>query len=272
MPPFSWLPAKRNFPGACTAKPSSRGARQSDISLPSSNKENLFISVQCEHSNSSSGFVLFTLGMKWAPNTGTLVECYGDSVSREGHFSEDTEGRATPKCYQVTHVWFSNLIRPFEIPVVLWHRLCVLGLAVLGKPLIRDSRKEAAKISWLSPTAMQMGEVTQKAEFWMVWRPEDSVAAAGSTETAKARWSRPPEHPSCDQQKAKSCSASILAGRWGKAFWNDFPGGNCVIAVCWCLVGKGIALLGMCEVQGHALLGYKSQRLQPPTSHFGRGA
>lgn len=148
MPPFSWLPAKRNFPGACTAKPSSRGARQSDISLPSSNKENLFISVQCEHSNSSSGFVLFTLGMKWAPNTGTLVECYGDSVSREGHFSEDTEGRATPKCYQVTHVWFSNLIRPFEIPVVLWHRLCVhsQGLLCLGSLSFETQEKRLQKL------------------------------------------------------------------------------------------------------------------------------
>lgn len=125
MLPFSWLPAKRNFPGACTAKPSSHGARQSGISLASSNKENLFTSVQREHSNSSSGFVLFTLGMKWAPNTGTLVECYGDVVSREGHFSEDFEGRATPRCYQVTRVWFCNLIRGFEIPVVLGHKLCV---------------------------------------------------------------------------------------------------------------------------------------------------
>lgn len=81
--------------------------------------------MQCERSSSSSGFVLFTLGMKRAPNTGTLVGCYGDPASREGHFSEDTEGRATLKYYQVTHVWFSNLIRAFEIPVGLWHRLCV---------------------------------------------------------------------------------------------------------------------------------------------------
>lgn len=131
MLPFSWLPAKRNFPGACTAKPSSHGARQSGISLASSNKENLFTSVQREHSNSSSEFVLFTLGMKWAPNTGTLVECYGDAVSREGHFSEDSEGRATPRCYQVTRVWFCNLIRGFEIPVVLGHKLCVHSKSLL---------------------------------------------------------------------------------------------------------------------------------------------
>lgn len=37
----------------------------------------------------------------------------------KGNFLEDTEGRATPKCYQVTHGWLSNLIRAFEIPVVL---------------------------------------------------------------------------------------------------------------------------------------------------------
>lgn len=117
---------------------------------------------------------------------------------------------------------------------------------------------------------MQVDEITQKAVFWIVWRPKDSVAPAGSAETAKARWSLPPEHPSCDQQKAKSCSAAIPVGKWGKAFCINCPGGKCVTAFC-CGVGKGIALLGMCELQGHALLGYKSQRLQPPKSHFGRG-
>lgn len=147
---FSWGQAKWHF-------------------ITSSNKENLFTSVQREHSNSSSGFGLFTLGMKWAPNTGTLVECYGNAVSREGHFSEDTEGRATPKCYQVTHVWSSNLIRAFEIPVVLWHRLCVhsKSLLCLGSFSFEIQEKRLQKLVNLAPWPCRWMKLPKKQ--WFEW-------------------------------------------------------------------------------------------------------
>lgn len=229
--------------------------------------------MQCEHSSSSSGFVLFTLGMKRAPDAGTLVGCYGDPASREGHFSEDTEGRATLKYYQVTHIWFSNLIRAFEIPVGLWHRLCVhsQGWLRLGSFSFEIQEKRLQK---LVNSALQPGRwwSNPKEQCFEWFGDQRTLCLLQAVQKQQRQGELCPQSIPHMTKQTKCCSAPIPVHRWEKAFCINSPGGNCVTAVCSCLMGKGTALLGMCEVQGHALLRYKSQRLQPPTSHFGRGA
>lgn len=91
----AWLPAKRNFPGGCTVKPPSSGARNSDALLLSSNDENSFNSMQCEPSDPSSGFVLFTERMKMSSTRGVQWRC----CIRKGYFFQKT---LTPQSYQVT--------------------------------------------------------------------------------------------------------------------------------------------------------------------------
>lgn len=184
--------------------------------------------MQCEYSNSYSVFVLFTLGMKWAPATGALVEWYGDAVSREGHFSEDTNGRAMLKSYRVTRASLvlqsnQNIWKPSG--TLMQDIYALTGLAVLEQLLIRDSRKEPAKNSKLSPTAIL---VNQKTMVLMTWRPNDSVAATDSTETAKAGWSLAVEHPSVRlirsskrKEHKKDWWAEGHPKKWQRSAWQE---------------------------------------------------
>lgn len=125
--------------------------------------------------------------------------------------------------------------------------VCALKeLAVLGELLIWGSRKEAAKINWgvsSAPQPCRRLKLPKKAVFWMIWRPKDSVAAAGSTETAKVTWSLP-QSVLCVTKKCKILLSSHSCREMRKSLLDQLPWWG--LCHCFLLVfgGEGHCSLG----------------------------
>lgn len=103
----------------------------------------------------------------------------------------------------------------------------------------------------------------------MIWRPKGSVAAAGSTETAKVTWSLPQRTLCVTKKMQNLAQLPFLQGDEEK------PSGSTALVGTVSLLLAGVwwgrALLSW-ECVGSRAMGYKSQRLQAPSPHFGRGA